>query len=81
LAAALLSKFRNNVSNEQDQLRLLTQSNDWLQRGLTELDEQQTEKAFTLADQNKSVLLLQAFQTEQAYRLGNLPDSLIYLDK
>jgi hypothetical protein len=52
-----------------------------LQRGLTELDEQQTEKAFTLADQNKSVLLLQAFQTEQAYRLGNLPDSLIYLDK
>ena len=41
----------------------------------------QVDEVFNLVDQNKSVLLLQATKSETAYRLGNLPDSLVKLDK
>ena len=82
LATALLTQYRNSVSNDKDKLRLLTQSHEWLQRSLTDLYQlNQAEKAFALVDQNKSVLLLQATQSEEAYRLGNLPDSMVEQDK
>ena len=79
---ALLVKARNEVSNEQDKLRVLSFSHDWLERSMEVLDpESQSEKAFSLADQNKSVLLLQATKSELAYRIGELPDSLVWKDR
>jgi CHAT domain-containing protein/Tfp pilus assembly protein PilF len=82
LAIDLLDKFQNSVSNEKDKLRVLAQSSAWLKRSLKVLTaEEHTNKAFHLSDQNKSVLLLQATKSEAAYRLGELPDSLIWQDK
>jgi CHAT domain-containing protein len=82
LALDLLEQYRNKVSNDKDKLRVLEDSNLWLQKSLQLLDTtHQADKAFQIADQNKSVLLLQASQSEKAYQLGNLPDSLIWLTK
>lgn len=82
LAAALLEQARNQVTNEQDKLGMLEKSSFWLSKSLSALaSTQQSAKAFELSDQNKSVLLLQATQSEEAYRLGNLPDSLLQHDK
>ena len=82
LATALLDKARNNVSNESDKLRMLSQSNDWLLNSLRVLNvAEHKDKAFLRADQNKSVLLLQTTKSEAAYQLGELPDSLVWKDK
>ncbi len=82
LSNALLTKARNQVSSEEDKLRLLTQSHDWLQQSLRVLNpEYETRKAFHLAEQNKSVLLLQATKSEMAYRLGEIPDSLVWRER
>ncbi|MFK7799589.1 MAG: tetratricopeptide repeat protein [Aureispira sp.] len=82
LALILLNKERHKTSNEKDKLRLLSRSNNWMQKSLRILNpEQEMNKAFNLADQNKSVLLLQATQSEVAYQLGELPDSLVFKDK
>ncbi len=82
LANTLLIKARNQVSGEDDKLRLLAQSHEWLQKSLRVLDPvRQTDKAFHLAEQNKSVLLLQATKSEMAYRLGEIPDSLVWQER
>lgn len=82
LALFLLNEERNKTSNEKDKLRLLSQSNNWMQKSLRILNpEQEKTKAFNLADQDKSVLLLQATKSETVYQLGELPDSLIIKDK
>ncbi|MCP4438199.1 MAG: CHAT domain-containing protein [Aureispira sp.] len=82
LATALLAKLQNKHSHDGAKLRMLSQSTDWLQKSLELLDTQNDAAyAFQLAEQNKSVLLLNATRSEQAYQLGNLPDSLILKDK
>ena len=82
LAFTLLSKARNRVFNEKDKLRMLAKSDDWLQRSLHLLSpSKDNERAFHLSDQNKSVLLLQATRSENAYHLGELPKSLIRISK
>ncbi|MCP4439715.1 MAG: CHAT domain-containing protein [Aureispira sp.] len=82
LANTLLGRVRNQVANEKDKLRILSQSNDLLINSLELMDkEQHIDKAFLRADENKSVLLLQATKSEAVYRLGGLPDSLIWKDK
>lgn len=79
LVQQLLTKFRNNVSSDSDKLRLLSESNNWLKRSLDLLNDANI--AFDLADQNKSALLYQATKSEDAYFIGNLPDSLLKQDK
>jgi CHAT domain-containing protein len=82
LATALLTKRRQQLSNEKDKLRMLTESNAWLRKSLEVLDsEQDRQRAFQLSDENKSVLLYQATKSEAAYRLGALPDSLVSQNK
>jgi len=82
LAIELLTKLQKRLSNEKDKLRLLAQSNSWVQKSLKHFNPiKHSSKAFKLADQNKSVLLLQATKSEAAYQLGNLPDSLVWRDK
>ena len=74
----LLDKAQNQVGDEKDKLRILSKSKLWLQRNLTVLNPSQNSgEAFSLADQNKSVLLLQATKSEAIYRLGGVSDSLI----
>ena len=82
LAVALLAQYRSHVSSDQDKLRLLKYSHDWLQRNLKHLHGlDQDHKAFALVDQNKSVLLLEATRSEQAYQLGHLPDAMVWKDR
>lgn len=81
LVIKLLTRFRSNISNEKDKLRLLSKSSDWLKKSLGILNpEKDAVKAFELSDQNKSVLLLHATRSAPAYYLGELPDSLIKKD-
>jgi CHAT domain-containing protein len=82
LATTLLTRIRNQMPNEKDKLRMLSQSNVWMLRSLKVLNQEDDKlKAFLCADQNKSVLLHQATKSEAAYRLGVLPDSLVWKDK
>jgi CHAT domain-containing protein len=82
LATDLLTKFRAEVVDEKDKLRMLEVSSDWVKRGLKVLNlEEDATKAFNLADQNKSVLLSQATKSEAVYHLGELPDSLVWQNK
>lgn len=82
LITQLLHKLRTQVSNEQDKLKVLKLSSLWLELNLNVLNTaEHSPNAFQLADENKSVLLLQATKSEQTYKLGNLPDSLIIKDK
>ena len=82
LMVQLLSKLRNDLYNEKDKLRVLRKSTHLLKRQLSLLQApQQSAQAFTISDLNKSTLLLQATQSEEDYQMGNLPDSLIELDK
>ena len=58
LALELLDKLLQQTSLEKDKLRILQLSSGWIDKSLRVLDaEEQTSKAFNLADQNKSVLL------------------------
>jgi CHAT domain-containing protein len=82
LATTLLSQAKNQVSNEKDKLRILSLINDWTLRSLKVFNQKEDKfKAFLRADENKSVLLHQATKSEAAYRLGGLPDSLVWKDK
>lgn len=80
LAHTLLTKSKNNLSNDKDKLKTLENSNFWLRRSLSVIPPEDIAEAFYLADKNKSNLLLQATQSDKKYRLGNLPDSIIQKD-
>jgi CHAT domain-containing protein len=78
LAAQLLEKWRNEHQDDKDKLRILALSNKWMLKSLRLLDNnKESDHAFTIAEKNKSVLLLQASKSENAYQMGNLPDSLV----
>jgi CHAT domain-containing protein len=82
LAMTLLNRARKQLANEKDKLRILSNSNKWMLKSLKVFNkEEHSHKAFLRADQNKSVLLLQSTKSQAAYRLGALPDSLIFKDK
>lgn len=78
LATNLLDQWRNSHHDEKDKLRVLSTSSKWMVKSLN-LHDNKTDikRAFALAERNKSVLLLQASKSEKAYRIGNLPDSLV----
>ncbi|MCH2043793.1 MAG: tetratricopeptide repeat protein [Saprospiraceae bacterium] len=82
LAKNLSKKARNQTSNDKDKLKWFKKSDEWLQESLVLLSpNKDNQRAFQLAEQNKSILLLQAIQSENNYQLGGLPDSLIQQDK
>jgi len=82
VADVLLKKLKDNLSNEQDKSRVLGLSYDWLQLNLDIIDPNtQQEAAFEFAERNKSGLLLQATNTANAYKFGDLPDSLAQQEK
>lgn len=82
LALTLLEKRRHGFFNYKDKLRLLSKSNEWTLRSLSILDkEKEGAKLFEVAEQNKSVLLMEASQAQFAYQMGDLPDSLIKIEQ
>ncbi len=77
LAMRLLKRIRDSFISDQDKLRLLTKSHDWMLRYLHLLDLNHAfEQAFAVVEFHKSVLLLEATNAAKVYELGHLPDSL-----
>ena len=78
----LHTRLQNELHNEKDKLRVLQSSHTWLQNQLHLLDApEDAYQAFEVSDWGKSVLLLQALQSEEDYQLGDLPDSLAQKDQ
>lgn len=81
LALILLEKRRHGFFNYKDKLRLLSKSNEWTLRSLELLSKSTNgAKIFDVAEQNKSVLLMEASQAQAAYQMGDLPDTLVQLE-
>lgn len=84
LAIELSKRNRNNYTGEEDKLLILQNSFEWTQSALetcTHLSNQNknryTQEAFAFAEANKSILLAEAAQTQDAYQFGDLPAELI----
>lgn len=78
LASGFIKTNRDNFAGNQDKLRMLEHSTNWLLKTLDILEKDKDQnRAFLLTEQNKAVLLLEESKNEQNYRLGNFPDSLI----
>lgn len=77
LAMHVLKRSRDEFALGENKLRNLSTCSDWVMRSLHTLGEKEVEAAFVYAEQNKSVLLLEASNTERAYTFGNLPDELM----
>ncbi len=82
LAIHLLKRSRDSYINDQDKLRLIAKSHDWMLRSLNSLNlDKNFDQAFEYIEFHKSALLLEANLATQAYQLGNLPDSLIHKER
>ena len=77
VAMHLLKRSRDAFALGENKLRNLSTSSAWVMRSLQTLDAKEVEAAFAYAEQNKSVLLLEASNTERAYTFGDLPDDLM----
>ena len=81
VAIQLLQKVQNRTTTDKDKLRLLTNQNEWIKKHLQLLQyPHKIDEAFTLAEQNKSTLLLTSMRAHQLQKKGTLPDS-IYLEQ
>ncbi len=82
VALHLIKRSKDSYISDKDKIRILKESNDWVQKYLTLLDLQKNpQKAFNIIEFNKSILLYEATKASQSYTLGNLPDSLYFLEK
>jgi len=78
LALTLQERNKNELGDESDKLRILKERSDWVLRALHVLDiEDNRGKALEIIEQNKSVLLLDAFSSKRSYIAGLIPDYLI----
>ncbi len=82
LAIHLIQKIKSSYISNSDKLSILEQSHEWMQRGLGKLSVNiNHEKFFRLMELHKSVLLMEQTRSNQAYQLGNLPDSIYIKEK
>ncbi len=78
LVIELLKKAKNSFSNDEDKLRIIKESHNWMQRSLTLFDlDRDINKAFEVSELHKSVLLMEATNSTKAYQLVQLPDSVM----
>ncbi len=78
----LLRKIHDSFTNEKDKLRILAANKSWLARVLSKLNlKSDFQLAFQLVELDKSVLLIEENKKTMAYQLGNLPDSLLQLER
>jgi CHAT domain-containing protein len=77
VAIVLLKKSSDLKFHENDKLQALSKNYTWLNHIFEIIDlTHDVEKAFSLAETNKTVLLLQANNTSAAYQFGGLPQEL-----
>lgn len=72
-------KQRAQLRVEEDQLKKLEERSSWLERALDvahRLESAYTNRAFSLAEQNKAILLSDFFQSQKAFSWEGIPDSL-----
>jgi len=82
LAIKLTLEIKNDFSEEGDQLNILKQNAIWVRRRLETLDSnKEANKAFEIAEQNKSILLLDAIKELQTRNKGILPHALVQKEK
>lgn len=82
IALKLLERHKNQYQDEQDKLRILQLSSEWIKLYMKLLDKNKdAATVLSIIEKNKSVLLLDAHSTKQAYFSGLLPDSLIQQEK
>jgi CHAT domain-containing protein len=78
-------RVRNDFTAEADKLYILSDNNDFVFTAIDAAFELNTpeavQKAFSFAEQNKAVLLLDAAKSEKAYQFGELPDSIVQKEK
>ncbi len=82
LSINLFKRSKDDYSNDTDKLRMLSESHKWMLQAFHVFDPvDDIDRAFQFAELHKSVLLLEATKASKAYRMGNLPDSLIEQSK
>lgn len=83
-AMKLNERFRNNLAEEKDKLRLSATNTEFIRHGIYSVlelkDSKYVEEGFRFAELNKSVLLLDALKGSRARVLSDLPDSLIAVE-
>ncbi len=82
LVMQLLNRNKSASISENDKLRMLAKSQEWLFKNLKLLDlEIDVDKAYQLATFNKAVLLFEATKSSKNQQLAQLPDSLASQEK
>jgi len=83
-AMELNKRIKNEMTEEKDKLRVLKKLNTLVEGAISSslvLSENKEEEyfydAFSYAEENKSILLADAFKGNRARNLGDLPDSLV----
>jgi CHAT domain-containing protein/Flp pilus assembly protein TadD len=77
-----LKRGKNHLSEDDDKLRILRQLNFWILSSMKIFDKNKdASEAFEMAEQNKSVLILDAVGSRRAMDFGLLPDSLVQVEK
>jgi CHAT domain-containing protein len=84
IAMRLNERIRNDFTSNINKLRILEKNVTSLGCGIDAAiflnSERSYEQAFAFAEQNKSILLIEALKGQQARALGDLPDSLALLE-
>lgn len=80
VAMQINQEFRHQLSGEKDKLRTIKKNTLFIEHGIESAlslgNKQNIQDAFLFAELNKSVLLADAINDNQAKTLGDLPDSL-----
>lgn len=80
IAMQINQKIRHQLNAEKDKLRTIQKNTQFIEHGIQSAlllgEEKKLKEAFTFAELNKSVLLSDAINSNQAKSLGDLPDSL-----
>ncbi len=78
LMLSILKRSRDSYINDQDKLRNLAKSYDWMLKSLSILNlDEAFDPAFAQVEFHKSAILMEAAMSTRAYQLGYLPDSLM----
>lgn len=80
IAMQINQKIRHQLNAEKDKLRTIQKNTQFIEHGIQSAlllgKQQELKEAFSFAELNKSVLLSDAINDNQAKSLGDLPDSL-----
>jgi CHAT domain-containing protein/tetratricopeptide (TPR) repeat protein len=78
VAEKILKIQRDRNSSEQDKTRLMASNYKWMELALAYIDlEKEQNYTFSLAESNKSAILMQAANNTQAQQFGELPKDLL----